>query len=146
MKVIKLYLIFNDYFLQDVLCEIPLDLRKDFFNIYKGVAVQTKEVTKSHVTRDQVIFHAYRNEPEPKSIVLNDTNLDLLKGTKGHVIFITHGWTDTAYSEWVLSLKDAFLKTYPNDVVIGVDWKEPANQLYYVSSINVFDIGKHLFL
>ncbi|CAG9863706.1 unnamed protein product [Phyllotreta striolata] len=117
------------------------DIRKEFFNIYKGIAVETKAITHTQVTRDQVTFTMYRNHQEPKEAIIKDNNLALLEGSKGHVVFITHGWTDHGDAEWVLEMKDSFLSTYPDIVVIAVDWREPARQVYSISSINTYDIG-----
>ncbi|CAG9854607.1 unnamed protein product [Phyllotreta striolata] len=128
----------------NVLRDVEQEIREDIFDIYRGVAIKTKEITGNNVTKDQMKLRMFRNRPEPTKLVLNDTDLHLLRNTKGRLVFITHGWTDSSDSDWMLNLKEAFLTKYPDDVVILVDWREPAGKLYYISSINVYDIGNFL--
>lgn len=80
----------------------------------------------------------------PKDYIQFDPdNLTVLAAKKSKIVFFIHGWTNSKEIQWYEDLKNAFLNTYEgNYSIVQVDWKEPANQLYYVSSINTYDVGK----
>lgn len=69
-------------------------------------------------------------------------NLDQFRNTTNQIVWLIHGWTNSRQSPWMEDLKNAFLIRDKNSFVIMVDWQEPANQLYYVSSINTYDVSK----
>lgn len=68
-------------------------------------------------------------------------NLERFRNKTNQIVFLIHGWTNSRESSWLEDLKNAFLVRDKDSIVIIVDWKEPANQLYYVSSINTYDVG-----
>lgn len=69
--------------------------------------------------------------------------MTVLAETNRKIVFLIHGWINSREIEWYEKLKDAFLSTYGDQYsVVEVDWKDPAHQVYYVSSINTYDVGK----
>ncbi|KAJ8925430.1 hypothetical protein NQ315_009263, partial [Exocentrus adspersus] len=115
-------------------------LKSDFFQIYKHAAVETRELQDRPVTPENVTYYLFTKNNPDEYIELNESNLDLLNDRK--IVFFVHGWTGSREADWYEDLKDAFLTSYPDYYVVQVDWREPADQLYYVSSINTYEVAK----
>lgn len=125
-------------------CIIDDRLKTDFFNIYKQTAIQTRELQEKPVTPDKVTYYLYTVNNTNEYIQLDQNNLNLLDNKK--IVFLIHGWTNSRKIDWYEKLKNAFLINYKDYAVVQVDWKEPAEQLYYVASINTYDIGKFVYI
>ncbi|KAH1014526.1 lipase member H-A [Dendroctonus ponderosae] len=117
-------------------------LRNDFFYIYKNAAVETRDFQQKPVTENEVSFYLYTGENPKEYSVIGQDNLDQFWNTTNQIVLLIHGWTNSRQSDWMEDLKNAFLVRDKDSFVIMVDWQEPANQLYYVSSINTYDVSK----
>ncbi|XP_072391902.1 phospholipase A1-like [Diabrotica undecimpunctata] len=127
-----------------ITCNIPNTLKKDFFQIYKGLAVEAKQLTGTHVTIDKLTFTHFDKKHLENGTLLDSSNLEDVKYAKEKIVFILHGWASSATVDWVLDMKNAFLTIYPNSSVITIDWSGPASQPYSISSINTYDVGNFM--
>ncbi|XP_018580014.1 phospholipase A1-like [Anoplophora glabripennis] len=121
-------------------CVLDERLRLDFFNIYKHAAITTREIQQDPVTPDDVTFYLYTKNNSDTYIKLNERNLDLLHNKT--IVFLIHGWINSKDVFWYEDVKNAFLKTQEDYYIVEVDWKKPAFDYYYVSSINTYDVAK----
>lgn len=119
-------------------------LRQDFFAIYSHGAIITRNIQNRRVTEDKVTYFLYSSTDPQNYTVIDADNLERFRDTEDQIVFLIHGWTNSRESQWLHDLKDAFLVRDSNSSVIIVDWKDPANQFYYVSSINTFDVSEHI--
>ncbi|XP_066257452.1 phospholipase A1-like [Euwallacea similis] len=126
--------------------ELAIDerLKDDFFHIYKNVAIETRDIQNQPVTEDKVTFYLYTHENPKEFTAIDKDNLERFRNTTNQIVFLIHGWTNSRESEWLEDLKNAFLIRDKDCFVVIVDWKEPANQFYYVSSINTYDVSKFI--
>ncbi|CAG9762078.1 unnamed protein product [Ceutorhynchus assimilis] len=132
------------YFIGGVRSAIDERLKDDFFHIYKNAAIETRDIQNRPVTEDQVTFYLYTNENPKEFTAIDSNNLERFRNFTNQIVFLIHGWTNSRKSEWLENMKNAFLVRDKNSFVIIVDWEDPANQLYYVSSINTYDVGKFI--
>lgn len=125
---------------------MPNFLKSDVFNIHRHVAVQVREIEHKPVAPENVTFYLFtRENPKEYTQIFSD-DLTVLAETNRKIVFFIHGWINSRTVEWYENLKNAFLISYGDEYcVIQVDWKEPARQLYYVSSVNTYDVGKFCF-
>ncbi|KAL1497525.1 hypothetical protein ABEB36_008469 [Hypothenemus hampei] len=130
--------------IQSVQLAIDERLKDDFFHIYKNAAIQTRDIQNEPVTEDKVTFFLYTNENRKSAIQIDKEDLSHFRNASSHVVFLIHGWTNSRESQWLEDMKDAFLIRDKDNLVVIVDWKDPANQLYYVSSINTYDVSKFI--
>lgn len=59
------------------------------------------------------------------------------------VVFIIHGWFDSAHRTWVKSIVATFLETTDTNVV-AVDWNKLALQEYTLAAESTRDVGEYL--
>lgn len=123
-------------------CSINDSIKRGIFNLYKAAAVLTREFDEKPVTHKNISYYLYTIYNPHQYIQLNSRNLNLFVNKK--VVFFIHGWRNSKNVTWYRNLKNAFLKRYSDYYIVQVDWAGPANQLYYVSSINTSDVGKFL--
>lgn len=122
-------------------CSLEAHLKADFFSIYKHAAINTRELKDEPVTPEKVTYYLFTKDNLDQYVKLTKNNLNLLDNKK--IVFLIHGWTNSRDVEWYEDLKNAFLVGYKDYHVVQVDWREPARQYYYVSSVNTYDVGKH---
>lgn len=126
---------------------VPDFLKNDVFNIHKHVAIQTRNIAHKPVAPENVTFYLYTKEKSKEPVQVLPDNLTVLAETKRNLVFFIHGWLSSRQADWYDKLTTAFLTIYGEAYcVIQVDWKEPSNQFYYVSSINTYDVGKYDFV
>lgn len=82
-----------------------------------------------------------KNHPENYTEI-DPANPEEIAAGKVPIVFIIHGWTENRDREWYEDLKNAFLTREENYYVVQVDWSDPANQIYTISSWNTKDVGK----
>lgn len=72
---------------------------------------------------------------------------DNIKEVNGSIplVFIIHGWKDSANNTWVEEIAQAFLKKGSYNIVV-VDWLKPADREYYVAAGYVDDVGNAVWL
>lgn len=143
-KPIKILVVYNFKNATGAECSLDALLRADFFNIYKHVAVETRDLKHEPVTPEKVTYYLFTKDSPDDYVTLTQSKLNLLDNKK--IVFFIHGWTNSREVEWYEGLKNAFLASYDDYYVVQVDWKEPARQYYYVSSINTYDVGKPVFV
>ncbi|XP_050315533.1 phospholipase A1-like [Anthonomus grandis grandis] len=119
-------------------------LKDDFFHIYKNAAIETRDIQNNPVTEDKVTFYLYTSENPEEFTAIDKDNLERFRNTTNEIVFLIHGWTNSRDSPWLNDMKNAFLIRNKDCYVIIVDWQEPANQFYYVSSINTYDVSKFI--
>ncbi|CAH1163329.1 unnamed protein product [Phaedon cochleariae] len=127
-----------------VQCLIPDFLKADVFNIHRHAAVETRDLLHKPVTPENVTYYLYTSKNPNKFIKLDPSDLEPLRNVSDKLVFLVHGWTSNRETAWYEDLKNAFLTTHPNYSIVEVDWSEPANQYYYVASINTYDVAKIL--
>ncbi|KAG5879920.1 hypothetical protein JTB14_014393 [Gonioctena quinquepunctata] len=144
MANLNLYILFT-VFLTGGECLIPDFLKSDYFSILRHAAVETKDILHTPVAPENVTYYFYTRENSGEYIKLDPSDLKpLVDPKKGKIVFIIHGWNSNREADWVGELRNAFLTTYKNYSVVEVDWRDPAGQFYYVSSINTWDVSKIL--
>ncbi|CAB3360981.1 Hypothetical predicted protein [Cloeon dipterum] len=93
----------------------------------------------------QITFHLYTrsNRNTPVQIFVNSLNgapFDAAKANK----FVVHGFTDTTFEGWALSIKDKFLDQEDCNVIL-VDWSVPAQgPLYNEAKANAKPVGEYV--
>lgn len=123
---------------------MPDFLKSDVFNIHRHIAIETREIEHKPVAPENVTYYMFSKENPNSYVQVFPDNLSVLTEKNRKIVFFIHGWINSRHIEWYEKLKNAFLTTYGDEyVVLQVDWKDPANQLYYVSSVNTYDVGKY---
>lgn len=84
---------------------------------------------QSAPTADSIVCTLYRNNEQP--VVVNKDNIaNVIVETNPHIVFIIHGFTQSADSPWKQAVKDNLLTYYAHanfsSNIITVDWKELA--------------------
>ncbi|KAJ3648993.1 hypothetical protein Zmor_020757 [Zophobas morio] len=125
----------------EVKSEIEDRLKEDLFNIHKHIAIEAKEIKNDHVTPDKIKYFLFTTKNGNNFTEIDPSNPKELNNPTAPIIFIIHGWTETREKEWYEDLKNAFLIRNNESYVIQVDWSEPADQLYTISSWNTKDVG-----
>ncbi|EFA06789.1 Vitellogenin-2-like Protein [Tribolium castaneum] len=127
--------------LQSAKADIEDRLKEDFFKIYKHTAIEAKEITNEHVTPDKIKYFLFtKNHPENYTEI-DPSSPEELAEAKVPIVFIIHGWTENREREWYEDLKNAFLTRREDYYVVQVDWSDPADQIYTISSWNTKDVG-----
>nr|CAI5837821.1 unnamed protein product [Callosobruchus analis] len=120
---------------------IPEPLKDDFFAIYRKAAVTSREIQAAPVTPSNITFYLFTKDDPNKYVRINKDDLQKVSPYKNSKFaFLIHGWTGDREATWYTEIKDNLLKK--GYAVIEVDWKEPANEFYYISSINTYDVAK----
>ncbi|XP_063918830.1 pancreatic triacylglycerol lipase-like [Zophobas morio] len=140
-QILVLLFLISTVCFSEIKSEIEDRFKEDFYNIYKHVAIDEKEVANEHVTPDKIKYVLFTNKNPEKSIEVDSSDPKELNNPNVPIIFIIHGWIENREKEWYKDLKNAFLNRKPESYVIEVDWSEPAHQLYSVSSWNTKDVG-----
>ncbi|XP_044265372.1 uncharacterized protein LOC123011801 [Tribolium madens] len=127
--------------LHNTKADIEDRFKEDFFKIYKHTAIEAKEITNEHVTPDKIKYFLFtKNHPENYTEI-DPSSPEELAEAKVPLVFIIHGWTENREREWYEDLKNAFLTRKEDYYVVQVDWSDPADQIYTISSWNTKDVG-----
>lgn len=121
--------------------EIEERLKNDFFCIYTHTALIARNITKNQVTPDQITYHLITNKLENITEISPQNHQQIDLKTKRIAILI-HGWTENRNRSWYADLTTAFLAHPEHYDVIQIDWSEPADQYYTISSYNTKDVGE----
>jgi len=117
--------------------------KNDLFNLYKNVALETREVTGTPVYPENITYYLFTKENPTELKTVDYRNPSEISDKNANYVFLIHGWTSKRENGWYDDLKDAYLSRRDDRYnVIQVDWSGPANELYAVSSINTRDVGK----
>ncbi|XP_019881701.2 phospholipase A1 isoform X1 [Aethina tumida] len=119
-------------------------LKKEFFNVYKNVAVTTRDIKYDPVTADKVTYYLFKKENPNEFVRLDPQKLDRVVDENAKIVFLIHGWTNSREEQWYEDVKNAFLNRNETWHVVQVDWKEPASAVYTVASISTYDVGNHI--
>ena len=89
-------------------------------------------------------FYLYSNKNFTNGTLITwTTTLNELFETNKKATFIIHGWTQNAFKDWIIAMKDAILGV-ENTNVIAVDWREGARGIYDQSIANAQIVGADL--
>lgn len=73
--------------------------------------------------------------------MLDPSEPDELVNKNVSIVFIIHGWSSSREADWYEDLTNAFLLREEESYVVQVDWSDPAQQFYTISSWNTKDVG-----
>lgn len=93
---------------------------------------------------DKIKFFLYTRRNPNNYKEIDPLHPEELVNKNVKIVFIIHGWTSSREAEWYEDLKNAFLNRNEEFYIVQVDWSDPANQLYTISSYNTKDVGMYL--
>lgn len=126
--------------------EGPIDAKyfDDIYRIINRLSFD-ENVTASAVEKREVTYFMYtRKDRKYNGTQVSSKSIERLCNYKDkNIVFVTHGWRGSRDVKWVHNITDAVLDT-SDVVVVQVDWRAPAGNLYVLAVYNVHDVGKLL--
>ncbi|XP_076268162.1 phospholipase A1 2-like isoform X1 [Rhynchophorus ferrugineus] len=118
------------------------ELKNKAFSLYKNLAIGARRLKHNPgISEDQISFELYQKEYPEDLIHIDIDDLEIFRGTKSKIVFLVHGYVSNSKTKQVGELKDTFLRLDDVSYVINVDWEKAADQLYYISALNTYDVA-----